>query len=127
MEGSGKKEGDVNVNTWHQENTPNSWEVILEGLKDFESPVTEINEKKKSAPIPTETLKKFFDLHNTLVAETDKISHSSEQNASIDISSGVLDNIFIEAIWLSLDQYPAIANHPKHLSLIHISEPTRPY
>ena len=110
-EGSGKKEGDVNVNTWHQENTPNSWEVILEGLKDFESHVTEINEKKKSAPIPTETLKKFFDLHNTLVVETDKVSHSSEQNASIDISSGVLDNIFIEAIWLSLDQYPAIVNH----------------
>ncbi len=102
----------MNVNTWHEDNTPSNWEVILDGLKDFETHVNEINNRKKSASVSTETLEKFFDLHNTLVLETGKISHSSKQDASINISSSVLDNIFIEAIWLSLDQYPTIVNHP---------------
>ena len=107
-----REEGVVNVNTWHQDNTPSNWEIILEGLKDFETHVNKINNTKKSGPVSTETLEKFFDLHNTLVLETDKISHSSKQNDSINTSFSVLDNIFIEAIWLSLDQYPAIVNHP---------------
>lgn len=102
----------MNVNTWHQDNTPNSWKIILEGLKEFETHVNQINKKKKKGPVSKETLEKFLDLHNTLVLETDKISCSSKQNDSIDTSSSVLDNIFIEAIWLSLDQYPAIVNHP---------------
>ncbi len=101
----------MNINTWHQDNTPKSYEVLLEGLKDFETHVKQINDTKKSGTVPTETLEKFYDLHNVLVVETDKVSRSSIQNGTIDISSSVLDNIFVEAIWLSLDQYPEIVNH----------------
>lgn len=101
----------MNVNSWHQDNTPNSYEVLLEGLKDFEAHVKQINDTKKSTSVPTETLEKFYDFHNTLVTETDKVSRSSEQNDSIDTLTDVLDNIFVEAIWLSLEQYPAIVHH----------------
>ena len=102
----------MNVKTWHQDSTPDSYEVLLEGLKDFETNVKQINDRKKSGTVPTETLERFYDLHNVLVVETNKVSRASGQNGTIDTSSSVLDNIFVEAIWLSLEQYPAIVKHP---------------
>lgn len=102
----------MTTNTWHRDSTSDKWEVVLEQLKDFEELAKEINKMKKSTPVPTETLDKFIESHNTLVKNTEELSGQYIQNGSMDTSSNVLDNIFVEAVWLSLEQYPAIVHHP---------------
>ena len=109
----GKEESTVNVYTEHQDKTPDNWEVVLERLKELETRVQQINESKKRAPVPPETLSTFHELHNTLVAETRKVWQTSQQNEALDTLNNALDNAFVEAMWLSLEQYPAIVHHPE--------------
>ncbi len=101
----------MNVNTWHQDNTPKYWEGVLEKLKSFEALNLKIKKAKKQSSIPTRTLETFYELHEDLIAETYKAGHSSSDSQSIESLSQVLDDSFVEAFWLSLDQYPEIVNH----------------
>ena len=101
----------MNVNTWHQDNTPKYWEGVLEKLKSFEALNLKIKEAKKQSSIPTHTLETFYELHEDLIAETYKAGHSSPDLQSIESLTKTLDDSFVEAFWLSLDQYPEIVNH----------------
>ncbi len=103
----------MNVYTEHQDKTPDNWEVVLERLRELETRVQRINESKKRAPVPPETLAAFQELHNTLVDETCKAWQTSQQDEALDTLNSVLDNAFVEAMWLSLEQYPAIVHHPE--------------
>ena len=101
----------MNVNTWHQENTPSCWEDVLERLKDFETQVHHIKAAKKQSKIPSHILDSFYQLHEKLLTETSNTLLSSQETHSFDCRNIVLDSSFVEAIWLSLDQYPEIVNH----------------
>ena len=103
----------MNVSTWHQDNTPSCWEGVLERLRNFETQVHQIKKAKKSSQVPMQTPETFYELHNALITETDKVWRTSIDTKSTDSISNVLDNTFVEAIWLSLEQYPKIVNHPK--------------
>lgn len=101
----------MNVNTWHQDNTPKYWEDVLEKLKSFETLNLKIKKEKKQSSIPTHTLKSFYELHDDLVTQTYKADRSSSDLQSIETQTKTLDDSFIEAFWLSLDQYPKLVNH----------------
>ena len=101
----------MNVNTWHHENTPSCWEGVLERLKSFETQVHHIKETKKQSTIPPQILDSFYHLHDDLIAETSNTLRSSQETHAFDSRNIVLDNSFVEAIWLSLDQYPELVNH----------------
>ncbi len=101
----------MNVNTWHQDNTPGCWESVLERLKSFETQVHQIKAAKKQSNIESHSLDSFHKLHDDLIAETSRTMRSYQQAQSFDYLNSVLDNSFVEAIWLSLDQYPEIVNH----------------
>ena len=101
----------MNVNTWHHENTPSCWEGVLERLKSFETQVHHIKEAKKQSTIPPQILDSFYLLHDDLIAETSNTLRSSQETHAFDSRNIVLDNSFVEAIWLSLDQYPELVNH----------------
>lgn len=101
----------MNVNTWHQDNTPRCWESVLEKLKAFETLSHNINKEKKQTSIPSPTLKTFYELHDELIVETVNANHSSPDLQLFDSLTKVLDDSFAEAFWLSLDQYPEIVNH----------------
>jgi len=101
----------MNVYTWHQDKTPSCWEGILESLQHFEIQVQKIKKDKKNSPKQTQTPTTFYQLHNDLIAETEKMLGSSTENISVDAKCSVLDQSFVEAIWLSLQQYPEIVNH----------------
>ena len=106
------EEAILNIKTWHQDITPKRCETLLNGLKNLESSAKQIKDAKKSNSVVTELLEKFHDLHNALVTETDNVSEVCNQDDTIAALSDDLDTIFIEAIWLSLEQYPAIVHHP---------------
>lgn len=84
----------------------------MKGLKDLESIAQQIKDAKKSNSVSTELLEKFHDLHTALVVETNSMSEMSNQDDNIALIADDLDTIFVEAIWLSLEQYPAIVHHP---------------
>ena len=102
----------MKINTWHQENTPKSCEILLKGLKDLETLAQKIKDAEKSNSVPTELLENFHDHHNDLVAKTANAASLSHQNRLMSSLSEEIDTIFIEAIWLALEQYPAIVHHP---------------
>lgn len=101
----------MNVNTWHQDNTPMCWEVVLEKLKSFETLNFNIKEAKKQSSIPTQTLETFLELHEDLITETDKAGQTSPDSHSIASLTKALDDSFVEAFWMSLDQYPELVHH----------------
>ena len=101
----------MNVNTWHQDNTPGCWEGVLERLKSFEAQVHLIKAAKKQSGIESQSLNAFYKLHDDLIAETSRTMRSYQKTQSFNYLNSVLDNSFVEAIWLSLDQYPEIVNH----------------
>ncbi len=95
---------------WHYDNIPSCWESILERLKKFEALTQQINKAKKAQKTDSnETLKTFYRHHNELMAETrpllgDISTHSDDET---------LDTAFVEAVWLSLEHYPALVHHPE--------------
>ena len=95
---------------WHYDNIPRCWESILERLKKFEALTQQINKAKKAQKTDSnETLKTFYRHHNELMAETrpllgDTSTHSDDET---------LDTAFVEAVWLSLEHYPALVHHPE--------------
>ncbi len=96
--------------TWHYENIPNRWESVLERLKKFETLAQQINKAKKEQEIEsTETLKTFYTHHNELMADT----RARSRHAPIQCDEALLDTAFVEAVWLSVDHYPALVHHPE--------------
>ncbi len=99
------------IDTWHQDNTPGCWEDVLEKLNSFEAQVHQIKAAKKQSNTPSHIPKSFYKFHDDLITETSNILRSTFETQPFDCLNTVLDNSFIEAIWLSLDQYPEIVNH----------------
>ena len=97
--------------TWEPyDNIPSSWEPVLERLKRFEGLAEQINKAKKEQGTDlTETLKMFYTQHDALMSET----RTRLQHAQIHCDETTLDGAFIEAVWLSLDHYPALVHHPE--------------
>ncbi len=102
----------MTVNTWHQDKTPGSWESVLILLKDFENHAHQIKKDKKNSPVSTETPESFYKIHNALVNETNKILQSSKETKITNSIKAIIDEAFVEGLWLSLEQYPEIVNHP---------------
>ena len=98
--------------TWHQDKTHSRWEGVLESLKFFENQVLRIKKEKKNSPTQAQTPTSFYQLHNDLISSTENVLSSSAADISIDSIKDVLDDSFVEAIWLSLEQYPEIVHHP---------------
>ena len=94
---------------WHYDNIPSHWKSILERLKKFEVLTQQINKAKKDQKTDSSgTLKTFYTHHNELIADTrallgDTSTHSDDET---------LDTAFVEAVWLSLEHYPALVHHP---------------
>ncbi len=97
--------------TWKPyNNIPSSWEPVLERLKKFENLTQQINKTKKEQGTPSnETLKTFYRQHDALMSET----RARSQHAPIHCDETTLDSAFIEAVWLSLEHYPALVHHPE--------------
>ena len=96
--------------TWHYDNIPSSWEPVLERLKKFEVLTQQINKGKKEQRTDlTETLKTFYTQHEALMSDT----CARLQHAPTHCDEAILDTAFIEAVWLSLDHYPALVHHPE--------------
>ena len=96
--------------TWHYDNIPSSWEPVLERLKKFETLTQQINKaKKEQENDPIETLKTFYTHHNKLIADT----RARLQHAPAHCDRDTLDTAFFEAVWLSLEHYPALVHHPE--------------
>jgi len=102
----------MTVNTWHQDKTPVSWENVLKLLKDFENHVHQIKKQKKNSPVSIETHELFYEIHNSLINETNKVLQSSKDSETTNSNRTIIDEAFVEGIWLSLEQYPEIVNHP---------------
>ncbi len=102
----------MTINTWHQDKTPGSWESVLILLKDFENLVHQIKKEKKNSPVSIKTPESFYELHNALVNETNKILQSSKESKTTNSIRTIIDEAFVEGLWLSLEQYPEIVNHP---------------
>lgn len=101
----------MNVNTWHQDNTPSCWEGVLEKLKSFENQVHQIKTAKKQSNIHPKNIDSFYELHDDLITETSNTLRSSQETQSFGYLNTILDDSFVEAIWLALDQYPEIVHH----------------
>ena len=96
--------------TWHYDNIPNSWEPVLERLKKLEVLTQQINKaKKEQGTDPTGMLERFYTHHNELMA----VTRASWQHAPMRCDETILDTAFVEAVWLSLEHYPALVHHPK--------------
>ena len=95
--------------TWKPyDNIPSSWEPVLERLKKFESLTQQINKaQKEQGSASNETLKTFYRQHDALMSEV----HARLQHAPIHCDKTTLDSAFIEAVWLSLEHYPALVHH----------------
>ena len=94
----------------HYANIPSSWEPVLERLKTFEVLAQHINKaKKEHGTDPTEMLERFYTHHNELMAAT----WASWQHAPMHCDETILDSAFVEAVWLSLEHYPALVHHPE--------------
>ena len=95
---------------WHYDNIPSCWESILERLKKFEALAQQINKAKKAQKTDSnETLKMFYGHHNKLMADTRALLGDTSTQSSDE----TLDLAFVEAVWLSLDHYPALVHHPE--------------
>ena len=100
----------MTLHTWHYDNIPSSWEPVLERLKKFEALAQQINkEKKEQKTDSTETLKTFYTQHDALMSDT----RARLQHAPTHCDEATLDTAFIEAVWLSLEHYPALVHHPE--------------
>ena len=96
--------------TWHYDNISSSWEPVLERLKTFELLTQQINkEKKEQKTDSTETLKTFYTHHNELIADT----RARARQVPRYCDEAILDNAFVEAVWLSLEHYPTLVHHPE--------------
>ena len=98
--------------TWKPyNNIPNSWEPVLERLKEFENLTQHINKTKKAQKADlTETLQTFYTQHNALMAATgSRLQHAP--SACDDAET--LDLAFVEAVLLSLAHYPSLVHHPE--------------
>lgn len=95
--------------TWHYDNIPSSWEPVLERLKKLEVLTQQINKaKKEQGTDPTEMLERFYTDHNELMAAT----RANWQHALMPCDE-TLDTAFVEAVYLSLEHYPALVHHPE--------------
>ena len=100
----------MTLHTWHYDNISSSWEPVLERLKTFELLTQQINKgKKEQKTDSTETLKTFYTHHNQLIADT----RARARQVSRYCDEAILDTAFIEAVWLSLEHYPALVHHPE--------------
>ena len=96
--------------TWHYDNISSNWKPILERLKKFEILTQQINKTKKEQETDlTETLKTFYTHHDELMADT----RARLQHVSAHCDRDTLDAAFVEAVWLSLEHYPALVLHPE--------------
>ena len=94
----------------HYENIPSYWEPVLERLKRLETLAQQINKtKKEQQSTSSETLKSFYTQHDALLADT----RSRLQHVPSDCDEAILDTAFVEAVWLALEHYPALVNHPE--------------
>ena len=97
--------------TWHYDNIPSSWESVLECLKKFEMLAQQITKAKKEQKTDlSETLKTFYTHHDALMADTrarlrHALTHYDDE--------ATLDAAFVEAVWLSIEHYPALVHHPE--------------
>ena len=97
--------------TWHYDNIPSSWESVLECLKKFEMLAQQITKAKKEQKTDlSETLKTFYTHHDALMADTrarlqHTLTHYNDE--------ATLDAAFVEAVWLSIEHYPALVHHPE--------------
>ncbi len=96
--------------TWHDDNVASCWEPVLERLKKLEALTQQINKvKKEQGPDLTEMLERFYGHHNELMVAT----RANWQHAPMLCDETILDTAFVEAVWLSLEHYPALVHHPK--------------
>ena len=92
------------------DNIPGSWEPVLEQLKQFENLTQQINKAKKEHDTDiTETLKTFYTYHDELIADT----RANVKQQPMHCDEAILDAAFVEAVWLSLEHYPALVHHPE--------------
>ena len=96
--------------TWHYDNISSTWKPVLERLKTFELLTQQINKAKKEQKTDSaETLKTFYTHHNELIADT----RARARQVPRYCDEAILDTTFIEAVWLSLEHYPALVHHPE--------------
>ena len=96
--------------TWHYDNISSSWKPALERLKKFETLTQQINKAKKEEETDlTEMLKMFYTHHDELMADT----RARLQHTPAHCDKVTLDTAFVEAVWLSLEHYPALVHHPE--------------
>ena len=96
--------------TWHYDNIASCWEPVLERLKKLEVLTQQINKaKKEQGTDSTEMLERFYTHHNELMVAT----RANWQHAPMPCDETILDSAFVEAVWLSLEHYPALVHHPK--------------
>lgn len=109
----------MNPYTWHHDNISSSWEPVLERLKKFEALTQQINKAKEAQETDlTQTLKTFYIHHDELVADTRaRLQHapieSGLKTRPTTLDKVFLDTTFVEALWLSLEYYPALVHHPE--------------
>lgn len=98
------------VHIRHYDNIPSYWEPVLERLKQLEDLAQQINKtKKEQQSTSSETLQTFYTQHNELLADT----RSRLQHVRSDCDEATLDAAFVEAVWLSIEHYPALVHHPE--------------
>ena len=99
------------VHIQHYDNIPSGWAPVLERLKKFEALVQQINKAKKEQGTDlTETLKTFYAQHDALLADTRvRMRHTPSHYDD----EATLDAAFVEAVWLSIEHYPALVHHPE--------------
>ena len=97
--------------TWHYDNIPSSWEPVLERLKKFETLAQQISKAKKEQKTDlSETLKTFYTHHDALMTDTRaRLRHAPTHYDD----EATLDAAFVEAVWLSIEHYPALVHHPE--------------
>ena len=104
----------MNHYTWHHDNITSSWEPVLERLKKFEELTQQINKAKEAQDTDlTQTLKTFYTLHDALVADTCARLQHAPIESGLQPLPRTLDIAFVEALWLSLEYYPALVHHTK--------------
>ncbi len=97
--------------TSHYDNIPSSWEPVLERLKKFETLAQQITKAKKEQKTDlSETLKTFYTHHDALMADTRARLRHAPTHCD---DEATLDAAFVEAVWLSIEHYPALVHHPE--------------
>ena len=97
--------------TWHYDNIPSSWEPVLERLKKFETLAQQISKAKKEQKTDlSEMLKTFYTHHDALMTDTRARLRHAPMHYDDEVT---LDAAFVEAVWLSIEHYPALVHHPE--------------